>query len=117
MCLPALSLAAGIPDKIVPCDGTKLSGTECTVCSLATLAQNVLNTGIFIAVFFSAIMFAWAGWELLTSQGNEEKYSKAKTIFLNVFIGLIIILAAWLVVDTLMRALLGAKFGPWSAIC
>ena len=102
----------------MPCDGTALSGTECTVCSLATLAQNVLNTGIFIAVFFSAIMFAWAGWELLTSQGNEEKYTHAKSIFLNVMIGLIIILAAWLVVDTLMRAMLGAKLGPsWSAIC
>jgi hypothetical protein len=109
---PALALAAGLPTQIVTC-----TGVNCSVCDLATVAQNVLNTGIFIMVFLSAVLFAWAGWEMLTAQGSTEKYSHAKSIFGNVVLGLVIILAGWIVIDTLMRAMLGSSFGPWNKIC
>lgn len=107
------SAAGGMPAKIVPCDGV-----DCNLCHIAELAQNVLNTGIFIAVFLSAILFAWAGWKYITAGGGGE-VSAAKEIFLNVLIGLVIILAAWLVVDTIMRTLVNenASIGPWNKIC
>ncbi len=111
--VPLLASAAGIPDRIVPCDGV-----DCNICHIAELAQNVLNTGIFIAVFLSAILFAWAGWKYITAGGGGE-VSAAKEIFLNVLIGLVIILAAWLIVDTIMRTLVNenASIGPWNKIC
>lgn len=108
--LPVAAFAAGLPEQIVPCNGT-----DCTVCHLATLAQNIINTAIFITVFLSAVLFAWAGWEMLTSQGNSEKYGHAKGIFGNVVIGLVIILAAWLVIDTLMYGITGSHL--WNKIC
>lgn len=115
---PALVGAAGMPTKIVPCDGTSLNGgTECTVCSLAQLAQNVLNTGIYLAVFLAGILFAWAGWLYLSDGGKGKSLSQAKTVFMNVFIGLVIILAGWLVVDTLMKTMTNGSFGPWNAVC
>ena len=108
---PTLVFAAnGLPAKIVPC-----TGIDCTVCDIATLAQNVLNTGIFIAVFLSAALFAWAGWEALTAAGNTEKYTHAKSVFGNVVLGLVIILVAWLVVDTLMAVFTGNHL--WSKLC
>ena len=117
---PSIALAANtLPGQIVPCDGTSINGgTECTVCHIATIAQNVLNTGIYIAVFLSAMLFAWAGWLYLTSAAGSE-ISRAKSIFFNVVVGLVIILAGWLVVDTLMRTLVGngGSFGPWNKIC
>lgn len=108
--LPVAAFAAGLPEQIVPCNGV-----DCNVCHLATLAQNILNTAIFLMVFLSAVLFAWAGWEMLTAQGDAEKYGHAKGIFGNVVIGLVIILAAWLVVDTLMYSITGSHL--WNKIC
>jgi hypothetical protein len=101
----------GIPDRIVPCNGV-----DCTICDLATLAQNIINAGVFIFVFVSALMFAYAGFLYLTSSVSD-KVSQAKSIFGNVTLGLIVLLAAWLVVDTLMKSVLGGSFGPWNDIC
>lgn len=109
---PVLAIAAGLPSQIVPCNGI-----DCNVCHIATLAQNVLNTGIFIAVFLSAVLFAYAGWEMLTSQGSSEKYGHARSIFANVMLGLVIILAGWIVIDTLMKTFTNSSFGPWNKIC
>jgi TRAP-type C4-dicarboxylate transport system permease small subunit len=109
---PALVGAAGMPSKIVPCDGA-----ACTVCDLATLAQNILNAAIYIAVFLAGVLFAWAGWNYLSAGGEGQKLTSAKNTFTNVFIGLVIILAGWLVVDTLMKTMTNGQFGPWNAVC
>lgn len=110
---PSLVFAAGnvLPGQIVPCNGT-----DCSVCDLANLAQNVLNTGIYIAVFLSAILFAWAGWLYLTGSAGSD-LSRAKEIFFNVVVGLVIILIGWLVVDVLIRTLAGGNFSSWNKIC
>jgi hypothetical protein len=111
--VPMLASAAGLPAKIVSC-----TGTDCTVCDIATTAQNVLNTAIYILVFLAAVMFAWAGFKMLTSGGDSEGYTSGKRIFGNVLIGLIIILAGWIVIDTLMRTFVNpGSFGPWNKIC
>lgn len=110
---PALLFAqAGIPSKIVPC-----SGIDCKVCDLAVLAQNLINTGIYVVIFLAAMLFAYAGFLMLTNQANPGVESKAKKIFSNVVIGLVVILSAWLVVDVLMKTLLGGSFGPWNDLC
>lgn len=110
---PVLAAAAGLPGKIVSC-----TGTDCNVCDIATTAQNLLNTGIYVLIFLAAVLFAWAGWKMLSSQGNTEGYAQGKQIFGNVLIGLIIILAGWIVVDTLMRTFVNpGSFGPWNKIC
>lgn len=106
-----LAAFAQIPTPIVPC-----SGIDCTVCDLAQLAQNILNAGIFIAVFMTGILFAWAGFLMLTSSISDQ-ISKARKLFLHAGLGLVTILAAWLIVDTLMKTLLGGTFGPWNAVC
>lgn len=109
---PLLAFAqGGLPKKIVPCNGI-----DCTVCDLALLAQNIINTSIFMMVFISALLFAYAGLLYLTS-AVEDKVSHAKSIFRNVALGLVVMLAAWLVVDTLMKSVLGGNFGPWNDIC
>lgn len=87
------------------------------MCDIALVAQNLLNTGIFIAVFLSAILFAYAGWEAVTAGGNAEKMGNARKIFTNVLVGLIIILAGWVIIDTLMKTVTNANFGPWNKVC
>ena len=116
---PAIVSSAVMPGQIVPCTGALPKETACTICDIAQVAQNVLNTGIFIAVFLSAILFAWAGGIYLTNVANPGGVTKAKTLFGNVLVGLLIILGAWIVIDTLMRTLVNpsAQFGPWNKIC
>lgn len=113
----AVSAQSVLDTKIVPenCQGAR-AAWDCGVCDLATMAQNVLNMGIFVAVFLSAILFAWAGWKYLTAGGGEG-ITQARSIFTNVLVGLIIILAGWLIVDTLIKTLTGDKLGPWNQVC
>ncbi len=112
--LPAFAAAAALPGQVVPktCDGI-----HCSCNDLVLLAQNVLNTGIYFAVFISAVLFAWAGWKMISgkSTGNGEGISEAKKVLWNVMVGLVIILAAWLLVDTLSRTLLASPV--WNTVC
>jgi Type IV secretion system pilin/Lysozyme like domain len=100
----------------VPC-----SGTTCSPCDLVVLFNTLLKWFMGIAFLIFAILAMKAGVGLLTAGGKPGALSAAKKSFTNAFIGLIIILAAWLIVDTLMRGLLGgngdvAGYGPWSQV-
>jgi len=112
---PALALAAGIPDQIVPknCSGPN-AASLCTVCDIATLAQDILNFGIFLSVVVSAFLFAYAGILYMANEGGSQ-IKKAKEIFRNVAVGLIIVLAAWLLIDTIMYTFTGSH--TWSQLC
>jgi uncharacterized protein HemY len=59
----------------------------------------------------AAILFAFAGFELVTSGGSTEKRGIAKKVFTNVVIGLVIAMACWLIVELLIH-ILGYK-GAW----
>jgi len=100
----------GLPKQIVTCDGI-----NCKCQDLIDLAQNIINTGIFLAIFLSAMLFAYAGWLYLTNEAIGEQ-QKAKSMFSNVAIGLVILLSAWLVVDTLMGGILKENIS-WNNIC
>ena len=113
---PTLVMAAGLV-QVVPPDCDQKGGCS-SICDLAQLAQNVLNDGIYLSIFLSAALFAWAGWMHMSAGGDTGKIKQANEVFTNVFIGLIIILAAWLIVDTLMRTIAGGTPGPpWNQIC
>lgn len=110
-----LLASAALPQQIVP---NTCTGVDCSLCDLTTLAQNVLNTGIYIAIFLSAVLFAWAGWLYLSNNGNAEQASRAKSTFTNVAIGIVIILSAWLVVSAIMHTLAGSNGSlPWNKLC
>ena len=112
MLLPALAAAVSLPGPIVTC-----KGLDCKCQDLIKVGENILNTAIYMAVFVSAIMFAVAGWKMISGKtmGEGDKIADAKKVLWNVIIGLVIILAAWLLVDTLMRTLTTSS--AWSDIC
>jgi len=100
------------PDEgLIPCGNTKADNTvsdPCTFGDLITLAQTVINFLIFkIAAPLAAVMFIWAGFLYLTAAGNEGQVKKAHDLFWAVFIGLVIALAAWLMVSFVLRFFLG----------
>ena len=97
-----------MPKPLIVC-GTEALG-DCTFNSLIVLAQNLITDLIVISTFLATIAFAYAGFILLTSGGNESAKTKAKEIFRKVLIGYLWILGAWLLVYTITSVLLRPGF-------
>ncbi|HAS80460.1 MAG: hypothetical protein UR25_C0001G0063 [Candidatus Nomurabacteria bacterium GW2011_GWE1_32_28] len=68
-----------------------------------------------IVLPLSAIMFAYAGFELVTSGGSTEKKSKAKKIFTDVAIGLIIVVAAYLIIQSILSIVGYTDMSSWQS--
>lgn len=87
-------------DPLVPCDGVTI---KCGFTSMIVLVQNLINFAIkYIILPVAAIIFAYVGFLFLTGGGSPETRKKAKGIFIKVVIGIIVILAAWLIVNTIL---------------
>jgi hypothetical protein len=107
--VPVLAQAQKVQSGLVPC-GNKVdaqgkieAGQECTFEDLIVLAQNVIDFLIFyIAAPLATLMFAYAGFLMFTNNGNEAQVTKAKGIFWSVLWGLIIALAAWLMISFIL---------------
>ncbi len=85
-------------------------------CVLATV-ENAVNFGITIGVVAATLALVFAGFTWMTSVGNPEARSKGRTMLINVFVGLLILLSAWLVVDFIMKKLYNStSYGPWNSI-
>lgn len=82
-------------------------GPDCDFSDLVLLVQKIINFLIFTLAFpISALMFAYAGILMLTAGGKEGQIKKAKSIFMGVAIGLVLMLAAWLIVYTITNTLI-----------
>jgi hypothetical protein len=81
---------------------------QCAFEDLIKQVQVVIDFLIFkIAAPLAAVMFAYAGFLYVTNGGNESRIKEAHEIFWNVFIGLIVALAAWMVVSFILNFFLG----------
>jgi hypothetical protein len=97
---PDTATAQGILDGVC-------SGIECSGCDIAVIANSFISWLIGAVMVLFAVLMVIAGFGLVTSGGNPDALNTAKSKFTNAIIGLIIVLSAWLIVDTLMKALVG----------
>lgn len=107
---PGISLAQRT--GIVPCTGpTPTTGPNDVVdpngCGFVALIQGIQNLLSFLIKFgtiIAVLLFTYAGGILVFSGGNSSKKDEAKKIFWNTAIGFIIILSAWLIVASVLKA-------------
>jgi hypothetical protein len=85
------------------------SGPDCSACNLVNLANGLIGWLIGFLFIIFAVILAYAGFGLVTSGGNHHELDEAKNRFVNALIGLLIVLSAWLIVDTIMRGLVGRE--------
>lgn len=78
---------------------------DCGTDDAITLANNVIDFLIKMLAVVAVIALVYAGFKLVTSAGNESAWREAKSLFTSIVIGIIIILSAFLVVDTILKAL------------
>lgn len=84
-------------------------------CVLETI-RNLINFVLSMGVVIFILILSYAGFLFMTSSVNAENRNKAKSILMNAVIGLIIALAAWLIVDFVMKVFYNGRFGPWNTI-
>lgn len=111
--MPTLSLA----DSLVPCNNTAgengVIDKPCDFDALMNLVNIVIHFILFdMVVPIAAIMFVYAGILMVTAGGEAAgARTKAKSIFTNVVLGLIIAIAAFLIIRTIL-SILGYE-GSW----
>lgn len=96
---------------LIPCEGI-----DCNICDIFTLIDNVKDFLVFdIASPLAGIMFAYGGILLLTSGGNEKNKTKGTKAVTSAIIGIFLVFAAWLIVNTVLGALANDSFkDSWS---
>jgi len=109
--IPFAAHALPVPSQLVPCDGPAgAGGTECNFQTLITLGNNFINYFIAISIILSAILFGYAGFILVTAQGDTGAVTRAKGIATNVAIGFTIMLTGWLIVHFILDNLLSGSY-------
>lgn len=112
-----------LPIDVVTAQGgfVTCNGTNCSACNFVELLNLLIKWLLGIVFVIFAVMMTIAGFGLVTSGGNQSALDAAKSKFTNGIIGIIIILAAWIIVDTLLRGTLAGGgvikgWGPWSEV-
>ncbi|HWH07077.1 MAG TPA: pilin [Candidatus Paceibacterota bacterium] len=82
------------------------------------VVQNSINFAISLSVIIATLYIIYTGFLFVVSAGNPTQREAAKTRLMNVIVGMVVLLSAWLIVDFIMKKLYGEEgaFGPWNAI-
>lgn len=116
----SLVLVITVAPQVVGAQFAICEGTVCTACDLVYLVNQIIAWLIGVLMLVFAVLAVKAGFGLVMSKGNSGELKKAKESFVNAFVGLLIILSAWLIVDTMIRGLGVSQDGsrpfPWSEV-
>jgi hypothetical protein len=114
---PALAQNTGRGSGLIPCgvdankDGLVDKLEQCTYKDVIKGIQGLVNFLFKLAAPVATVMFAYAGFKLLTANGDTSKLSEAKSLMTSVGIGFIIMLVAWLIVYTITTGLIDPDSG------
>lgn len=103
---------AAVPaSSLVPCDGS--AEQPCHFKDFILLANNITSFILYLILPIAAIIFMYVGILFLTSGGSTEVKGTAKKILGKAITGLILVLAAWLIVKTILITLLSDGSIAW----
>lgn len=98
----------GLSDKCLGCG-------DCSQCDVFQTIASIATAIFSIAGALAVLLLVNSGFGYVMAGGNQEAREKAKKGLTAVVVGLIIILVAWLVVNTILTQMLGYKLGNWFA--
>lgn len=93
-------------------------GSEpCQFCHVVELINNVVAWLVGVLGIIAALIIMYAGFLMVASGGNASAKEKAKGFIVNIVIGYVLVLGAWILIDTGFRALIGGQsYGMWNQI-
>ena len=86
---------------------------NCTFQDVILAIQRLVKWATEFALGFSVVVLAYAGYKYMISGDNASKRKDANKMIYNVVIGIIIVLAAWLIVTLITGALLQPGYSTW----
>lgn len=111
MSVPVITMAApSFGGQIVP---VCTSPTGCGYCDLMELAKKVIEFLVFLAIVIAILMIIYAGFLYVTGFGNASQISKAHSTLKVAIIGLILVLASYLIIELIVGAL-SVTGNPWT---
>jgi hypothetical protein len=99
-------------EGLVTCTGAD----ECNFCSFITMVNGLVEWLIIIATTLVVLLLAFAGFRLITAAGDATALENAKKLLVNSFIGILIMLAGWTIVDTVLKLFAGGDLGVWNTV-
>ncbi|MES3005293.1 MAG: pilin [Patescibacteria group bacterium] len=88
---------------VYECDGKP---GECDFDDLIAAIQKAVNWGTTLAISFSVVVIAYAGFKIMVYADSPGERTKAKEMLKKVAIGIAVILGAWLIVNLITSSLL-----------
>jgi hypothetical protein len=114
--LPLAAHATGIPyfGPIIPSGNLQ----QCAIGwqGMVIVINNLIAFGITMVILVVApLMLAYAGFLLVVNPFNAGAKEQAKSMLMNVVVGLVIALVAWLLVNAILTALTSKGINDWTA--
>ncbi len=122
-----VALGVGILGPLVPCgneyDSEGHITNPCGWCHLFELAKNIIDWLMIIAIPITVAMAVYGGIMIMISAGSPEKAKSGREIIKAAVVGLLVVLLAWLILDTIFKVVtpeegeyFKQKFGPWNEL-
>ena len=97
--LTPLSVASA---GIVPC-GTRANPSPCTLCHIVVGGQKLIDWGLDVMTYIAIAVIVAMAVLYIVSTGNEALMSTAKSGIKAALIGFVVMLSAWLIVNTTLN--------------
>ena len=82
------------------------SGPDCNFCTFIDMVERVGNFIVGLLIIVSVMWLAWTGIEMAyLASGGSDAHQILKERMVNIVIGFVLIIAAWTIIDTVLKAL------------
>ncbi len=88
----------------------------CGWCELIQLGQNIINFLIEISLVLVVAFIIYGGIMIMITGAKPEKLQASRSIIWSAVIGLVIVLASWVILNTFFHLLTGQLNWPWDQI-
>jgi len=89
----------------------------CSVCDSLIVTSNIITYLAQFAVLISVAMMVYGAILMMVSGGDEGKFKDGKSKITNAIIGLVVVMLAWVIINTVLRLLTGGGADlPWNNI-
>jgi hypothetical protein len=83
---------------------------DCGFSDLILVAKNLITDLVILGTIATTFILIYAGIRLLTSGGDTKRYEETKKMLGNVLKGFGIMIVAWVLVYTILNALVGPEY-------
>jgi hypothetical protein len=102
------------PRNPVTCN---LSGQYCNFCDALKVTVNIIDFVTIMAFPLALAVIVYGGIRMMIAAGDESNYKSGVDAIKSAVIGLVIVMASWLIVTEISHLIGGGSaFDPWSPL-